>query len=40
MIMVDSSVLIATFCIEQQIPLLHNNRDFEPFTQHMGLQIV
>ena len=36
----SADVLIATFCIEQQIPLLHNDRDFEPFAQHMGLQIV
>ncbi|MCX7097690.1 MAG: PIN domain nuclease [Methylococcales bacterium] len=34
----SADVLIATFCIEQQIPLLHNDRDFEPFAQYLGLQ--
>ena len=30
-------VLIATYCIEHQLPLLHNNRDFEPFHRHLTL---
>jgi predicted nucleic acid-binding protein len=30
--------LIATFCIEQKIPLLHEDRDFDPFTKHLGLK--
>jgi len=29
---------IATFCIERELPLLHSDRDFEPFTAHLGLQ--
>jgi hypothetical protein len=33
-------VLIATFCIEHKIPLLHNDRDFDPFAEHLGLQIA
>jgi predicted nucleic acid-binding protein len=32
--------LIATFCIENSLPLLHNNRDFDPFEEHLGLQVV
>lgn len=30
--------LIATFCIEAGYPLLYSDRDFEPFTAHLGLQ--
>jgi len=29
---------IATFCIERGFPLLHNDRDFDPFEKHLGLQ--
>ena len=29
--------LIATFCIEQNLPLLHDDKDFLPFEQHLGL---
>jgi len=32
--------LIATFCIRNRLPLLHNDRDFDPFEQHLGLQVV
>jgi predicted nucleic acid-binding protein len=32
--------MIATFCIEEGIPLLHNDRDFDPFEQHLGLQVI
>ena len=30
-------VLIATYCIEHRLPLLHADRDFEPFHEHLGL---
>jgi predicted nucleic acid-binding protein len=30
----------ATFCIEQGHELLHNDRDFEPFVDHLGLNVV
>jgi predicted nucleic acid-binding protein len=30
--------LIATFCIENGFPLLHNDRDFAPFEKHLGLR--
>ena len=33
-------VLIATRCIEDDIPLLHRDRDFDPFEQHLGLRVV
>ena len=29
--------LIATWCIENDIPILHSDKDFEPFEQHLGL---
>ena len=29
--------LIATWCIENYIPLLHSDRDFTPFENHLGL---
>ncbi|MES9854198.1 MAG: PIN domain nuclease [Candidatus Thiodiazotropha sp. L084R] len=32
-----SDVIIATFCIEQKIPLLFLDRDFLPFVDHLGL---
>lgn len=33
-------VLIATFCIENQLTLLHSDKDFQPFKQHLGLMTV
>jgi predicted nucleic acid-binding protein len=30
-------VIIATFCIESNLPLLHCDRDFEPMVRHLGL---
>lgn len=32
--------LIATRCIEDDLLLLHSDRDFEPFSKHLGLQTV
>ena len=32
-----TDVLIGTFCIENQIPLLFNDRDFDPMVEHLGL---
>jgi predicted nucleic acid-binding protein len=31
--------LIATFCIENRVELLHSDRDFDPFEQQLGLQV-
>ncbi len=33
-------VIISTFCIENDIQLLHNDKDFFPLERHMGLQSV
>ncbi len=32
--------LIATFCIVQGHSLLHRDRDFDPFEQHLGLEVI
>jgi predicted nucleic acid-binding protein len=32
--------IIATYCIENDCELLHRDRDFEPFVEHLGLQSV
>ena len=31
--------LIATWCIEHGVPLLYSDRDYEPFVEHLGLQV-
>jgi predicted nucleic acid-binding protein len=33
-------VLIATSCIAEGFRLLHNDRDFDGFEEHLGLQVV
>jgi len=30
--------VIATRCIEDNLPLLYSDRDFDPFVQHLGLR--
>lgn len=35
-----ADVIIATFCIESEIPLLFSDRDFIPFVTHLGLRAV
>ena len=35
-----SDVIIATFCIEHDLPLLHSDQDFVPFERHLRLQPV
>ena len=32
--------LIATWCIENNVPLLHSDKDFEPFEQLLGLVVL
>ena len=32
--------VIATRCIESGYDLLHDDRDFDPFAQHLGLRVV
>lgn len=31
-------VIIGTYCIAHQLPLLHNDQDFIPMAQHLGLR--
>jgi predicted nucleic acid-binding protein len=31
--------LIATYCIENDLELLHNDRDFDPFEAHLRLKV-
>ena len=33
-------MIIGTFCIEGSHRLLHDDRDFDPLAQHLGLQIA
>ena len=32
--------IIATFCIEEKHILLHNDRDFDAFEQHLDLRVL
>jgi predicted nucleic acid-binding protein len=32
--------IIATFCIQEGHSLLHRDRDFDPFEQHLGLRVI
>jgi predicted nucleic acid-binding protein len=32
--------IIATRCIKDRLTLLHSDRDFEPFVEHLGLRTV
>lgn len=32
-----NDVIIATYCIEYQLPLLYLDRDFDPFVKYLGL---
>jgi len=33
-------VIIGTFCMYYQLPLLHDDRDFDPMVRFLGLKIV
>lgn len=33
-----ADVIIASFCIENKIPLLFSDKDFKPFVRHLGLE--
>jgi predicted nucleic acid-binding protein len=35
-----ADAIIATFCIDERLPLLYSDRDFDPFVKHLGLQRV
>lgn len=32
-------VMIGTYCIARQLPLLHADADFEPMVRHLGLRL-
>jgi len=34
----SADVIIASFCIENRLPLLFLDRDFIPFVEHLGLE--
>ena len=36
----STDVLIATWCIAEGVPLLADDRAFEPFARHLGLQLL
>lgn len=31
--------MVATFCIDNDFTLLHNDRDFDPFVKYLGLKV-
>lgn len=33
-------VIIGTFCIHNQLTLLHGDRDFDPMVKYLGLEII
>ena len=33
-------VMIATFCIENNLPLLHSDKHFEPMVRHLKLETI
>jgi predicted nucleic acid-binding protein len=33
-------VIIGTYCILENLPLLHDDRDFEPLVSHLALKII
>lgn len=35
-----ADVIIATFCIDRELPLLFSDKDFKPFVKHLGLAEV
>ncbi|WP_374689116.1 twitching motility protein PilT [Promineifilum sp.] len=32
--------LIASYCIANEFTLLHSDRDFSPFEEHLGLNVL
>ncbi len=35
-----TDILIGTFCIEYNIPLLHNDKDFQPMEEYLHLKVI
>lgn len=36
----SADLIIGTYCIEHGHVLLHDDRDFEPMREHLGLQVL
>ncbi|WP_216331032.1 PIN domain nuclease [Rhizobium sp. X9] len=36
----NNDLIIGTYCIENGYELLHNDRDFQPMADHLGLQLA
>jgi len=34
-----ADIIIGTSCIEHELPLLHNDKDFEPMEKYLGLTV-
>jgi predicted nucleic acid-binding protein len=34
-----ADIIIGTFCLEHDLPLLHNDKDFEPMEKYLGLRV-
>ena len=32
-------LIVGTYCIRHSIPLLHNDRDYDPMEHHLGLKV-
>ena len=32
--------MIGTFCIQYRLPLLHDDRDFDPMAKFLGLEVI
>ncbi len=35
-----ADLIIGTWCLEAGLPLLHDDRDFDPMERHLGLTVV
>ena len=35
-----TDVIIGTYCILERLPLLHDDRDFDPMVSHLSLQVL
>ena len=33
-------IIIGTFCINENIPLLHDGKDFEPMSEYLSLKTI
>ncbi|MFM9864166.1 MAG: PIN domain nuclease [Micropepsaceae bacterium] len=33
-------LIVGTYCIQHALPLLHNDRDYDPMAKHLGLRVL